>query len=72
MCGYCCIGFIDFMLKVKSLLDYTNLFFYNDFLILASTITGYISNLLGVPIDYTISAIGLKNCAIAAGIKKYN
>ena len=27
MCGYFCIGFIDFMLKSKSLLDYTNLFF---------------------------------------------
>ena len=26
MCGYFCIGFIDFMLKGKSLLDYTNLF----------------------------------------------
>ena len=26
MCGYFCTGFIDFMLKVKSLLDYTNLF----------------------------------------------
>ena len=26
MCGYFCIGFIDFMLKSKSLLDYTNLF----------------------------------------------
>ena len=25
MCGYCCIRFIDFMLKGKSLLDYTNL-----------------------------------------------
>ena len=25
-CGYFCIGFIDFMLKGKSLLDYTNLF----------------------------------------------
>ena len=23
MCGYFCIGFIDFMLKGKSLLDYT-------------------------------------------------
>ena len=31
MCGYFCIGFIDFMLKVKSLLDFTNLFFYNDY-----------------------------------------
>ena len=26
-----CIGFIDFMLKDKSLLDYTNLFSPNDF-----------------------------------------
>ena len=26
MCGYYCIGFIDFMLKGKSLLEYTNLF----------------------------------------------
>ena len=30
MCGYFCIGFVDFMLKDKSLLDYTNLFFPND------------------------------------------
>ena len=30
MCGYLCTGFIDFMLKDKSLLDYTNLFFPND------------------------------------------
>ena len=26
MCGYFCIGLIDFMLKGKSLLEYTNLF----------------------------------------------
>ena len=26
MCGYFCIEFIDFMLKGKSLLEYTNLF----------------------------------------------
>ena len=26
MCGYFCVGFIDFMLEGKSLLDYTNLF----------------------------------------------
>ena len=25
MCGYFCIGFIDFVLKGRSLLDYTNL-----------------------------------------------
>ena len=31
MCGYFCIGFIDFMLKGKSLLVYTNLFPPNDY-----------------------------------------
>ena len=29
MCRYICIGFIYFMLKGKSLLDYTNLYFPN-------------------------------------------
>ena len=27
MCEYFCIGFIDFMLKVKSLLEYTQIYF---------------------------------------------
>ena len=31
MCGYFCIGFIDFMLKGKSLLEYTILFSRNDY-----------------------------------------
>ena len=31
MCGYFCIGFIDFMFKGKSLSDCTNLFSPNDF-----------------------------------------
>ena len=31
MCGYFCIGLIDFMLKGKSLLGYTNLFSPNDY-----------------------------------------
>ena len=31
MCGYFCIEFINYMLKGKTLLDYTNLFFPNDF-----------------------------------------
>ena len=31
MCGYFCIGFIDFMLSNKSLLDYTNLFSLNKY-----------------------------------------
>ena len=31
MCGYFCIGFIDFMLASKKLTDYTNLLSPNDF-----------------------------------------
>ena len=31
MCGYFCIGFIDFMFKGKTLTEYTNLFSPSDF-----------------------------------------
>ena len=31
MCGYFCIGFIDFMSKSKSFFNYTNLFSPNDY-----------------------------------------
>ena len=31
MCGYFCIGFIDFMLKGKILLEYTNLLSPNHY-----------------------------------------
>ena len=31
MCGYICIGFIDFMLKDKTFTDFTYLFSPNDF-----------------------------------------
>ena len=31
MCGYFCIGFIDFILKLKSLLDFINLFSCNKY-----------------------------------------
>ena len=31
MCGYFCIGFIDFMLKEKNLTEYINLFSPNNF-----------------------------------------
>ena len=31
MSGYFCIGFIDFMLKARSFLDYTNLFSPNEY-----------------------------------------
>ena len=54
----------------------TTLNYIEHFLILASTITGYISisafaSLLDIPIGITSSAIGLKICAITSGIKKY-
>ena len=54
----------------------TNLNHMEHFLILGSPITGFIStsafaSLLGIPIGVTSSAIRLKICAIAAGIKKY-
>ena len=31
LCGYFCIGFINFMFKGKSLTDYTNIFLPNNF-----------------------------------------
>ena len=31
MCGYFCTGFVDFMLKGKSLTDFTNLFSPNNY-----------------------------------------
>ena len=53
----------------------TDLKYIEHFLILASTITGCISisdfaSLIGVPIAITSYAIGLKLCAVTAGIKK--
>ena len=55
---------------------YATLNYIKRFLILASTIIGYISiyafaSLVGIPIGITSCAIGLKICTIAAGIKKY-
>ena len=41
MCGYFCIAFIDFMLKGKSLTEYTNLFSPNDFKKNDDTILNY-------------------------------
>ena len=55
----------------------TTLNYIEHFLILASTITGCVSistfaSSFGIRIGITSSAVGLKVCAIAAGIKKYN
>ena len=53
----------------------TTLNYIENIFILACTITGCISisafaSLVGIPIGITNSAIGLRICAIAAGIKK--
>ena len=53
----------------------TTLNYIEHFLILASTPTGCVSSfvfssLVGIPVGITNSAIGLKICAVNAGIKK--
>ena len=44
ICGYFCIGFINFMLKCKSLTEYTNLFSPNNFKRNDDTILNYFMN----------------------------
>ena len=44
MCGYFCIGFIDFMLAGKKLTDYTNLFSPYDFKKNDNLILSYFKN----------------------------
>ena len=44
MCGYFCIGFIDFILAGKKLTDYTNLFSPHDFKKSNDTILPYFKN----------------------------
>ena len=54
----------------------TTLNYFENSLVLVSTITGRISisafaSSIGIPIEITDSAIGLTICAITAGMKKY-
>ena len=44
MCGYFCIGFIDFMLADKTLVDYTSLFSPYDFEKNSNIILSYFKN----------------------------
>ena len=44
ICGYFCIGFIDFMFKGKILTEYTNIFSPNDFKRNDDTILNYFMN----------------------------
>ena len=46
MCGYFCIGFIDYMFKGKSLTDYTNLFSPNNLIKNDDIILNYFLNKL--------------------------
>ena len=46
MCGYFCIGFIDYMFKGKNLTDYTNLFSPNNFKINDNIILKFFLNKL--------------------------
>ena len=66
---------IEFMSRKHKMIC-TTLNYIEHFLILASTITGCISisafaSLLGILIRITSCSIGLKICAIVAGIKKF-
>ena len=66
MCGYFCIGFIDFMLKCKSLLEDTILFSPNEYEISGKIILKYLQKILKkVPIK--------KNyCIVCSKYKKFN
>ena len=60
--------------KYKKICKYLN--YVEHLLILVSTVTGCVSvstfaSLACVPVGITSSAVGMKICAIAAGIKKY-
>ena len=60
--------------RYKKTCKYLN--YAENLLVLVSTVTGYISisafaSLVCVPVGITSSAVGLKICAITAGIKKY-
>ena len=53
-----------------------NLNYVEHLLLLGSSVTGCVSifafaSLIGIPIGITSSAVGLKICAVTAGIKKY-
>ena len=54
----------------------TTLNYIDHLLILAFIFTGYVlisvfASLIGIPIDITSSAVGLKMCTLTPGIKKY-
>ena len=60
--------------KYKKTCKYLN--YVEHLLILASTDTAYVSistfhSLVAIPVGITSSAVGIKICAITAGIKKY-
>ena len=66
MCGYFCIVFIDFMLKGKSLLKYTNLFSPNEYKINDKKILKYFQQNLDKIKCIIMFAINIEN------LKKYH
>ena len=62
MCGYFYIEFIDFMLKGKSLLDYTNLFSPNDYEKKVEIILKYFQQLKRWEEYITLFALSIENC----------
>ena len=70
MCGYVCVGFIDFMLKGKSLLDYTNLFSPKDHEKNDKIILKYFQQLKRVKCYTALFAVSLENFT-RMNVKKY-
>ena len=61
MCGYFCIGFIDFMLKGKSLLEYKKLFSPNEYKKNDKMISKYFQNNLNKLKYIVMLAINIEN-----------
>ena len=64
------------LMSIKHKTFLVTLSYIEQFLILDPTVTGYIStyafaSLLGIPVESTSSATGLKICAIGAKSKKH-
>ena len=57
--------------KICTTLDYIEHFLILVFTIIGRILISGFASLLGIPIGIMSSAIGLKICAIASGIKKY-
>ena len=71
MCRQICIGFIDFMLNGKSLLDYTNLFSSNEYEKNDKMILTVILKMKKCIALYVVSIKNLKNLKYHTSQKKH-